>query len=438
MAVYNPPTEDLPIFDNNVFTSGNEVLTVDIANNNYLKFPIAQGAETLTDITVLGTSTFNGTVNVDNQLIVTGPIVVADVFPAPTQVALLTSSQLTFTDASTTNLISLDDTQILLSSTATPNSIDIKNNVMTLTNVSGSNTLTADDWTGNIRTVNTNANLTHYLNFSDQSATGYGHPQKTASISCNPALGSITATTFNGSISTAATAVGVNLTSDNTAGAYFVPFSKTTTATGNALYIDNTTTPLSYNPSTSRLSCNEFSGDLLGNATSSTFVNTTNDNTNTAYNLVFCAGISASATLLIDSVTSPLTYNPATGNISCLSVTSDIQCSSTTAACTFAGTTLTFSGANFTLRNGTVTFVGTANTVATLNLSSNRNNAIYNIGIRNNGSLGASFLTGLGANILTTYSSTVVVPAGTSALMRIVVLTIAGVSTSVVSIDLLT
>ena len=61
MAVYNPPIEDLPIFDNNVFTSGDEVLTVDIANKNYLKFPIAQGAETLTDITVLGTSTFNGT-----------------------------------------------------------------------------------------------------------------------------------------------------------------------------------------------------------------------------------------------------------------------------------------------------------------------------------------------------------------------------------------
>ena len=300
------------------------------------------------------------------------------------------------------------------------------------------NTLDTTKWTGNILTVNTNANSVHYLNFSNSSSTGYGHPQKTSSISCNPALGSITATTFNGSISSATTAVGVNLTSDDTAGAYFIPFSKTTNATGNALYIDNSVTPLSYNPSTSRLACSEFSGNLLGNATSSTFVATTNDNTNTAYNLVFCAGISASATLLIDSVTSPLTYNPATGNLICLSVGADIQCASTTAACTFAGTTLTFSGANFTLRNGTVTFLGAANTVATLNLSSNRNNAIYNIGIRNNGSLGVSFLTGLGANILTTYSSTVVVPSGTSALMTVVVLTIAGVSTSVVSIQLLT
>jgi hypothetical protein len=47
-------------------------------------------------------------------------------------------------------------------------------------------------------------------------------------------------------------------------------------------------------------------------------------------------------------------------------------------------------------------------------------------------------LTGLGANILTTYSSTVVVPASSSALMTVVILTLAGISTSVVSIQLLT
>lgn len=78
MAVYNPPTEDLPIFDNSVFTSGNELLTVDIANNNYLKFPLAQGAETLTDITVLGTSTFNGTETHNNTATFTDVIKIAN------------------------------------------------------------------------------------------------------------------------------------------------------------------------------------------------------------------------------------------------------------------------------------------------------------------------------------------------------------------------
>jgi hypothetical protein len=336
------------------------------------------------------------------ELVVVDKIIVADQYPAP------------------------NDT-----TTISPTNIVLDDGVNT-------NTLDTTKWTGNILTVNTNANAIYYLNFSGSSSTAYGHPQKTASISCNPALGSITATTFNGSISSAATAVGVNLTADNTAGAYFIPFSKTTAATGNALFIDNSVTPLSYDPFNSRLACSEFSGNLLGNATSSTSVATTNDNSNTAYNLVFCNGVSATASLLIDSATGPLTYNPSTGTIVCSNITADIQCASATAVATFAGTTLTFSGQNLTLRNGNVTFTGAANTVATLNLSSNRNNAIYNIGIRNNGSLGVSFLTGLGANILTTYSTTVVVPAGTSALMTVVVLTIASVSTSVVSIQLLT
>lgn len=47
----------------------------------------------------------------------------------------------------------------------------------------------------------------------------------------------------------------VSLISDNTSGSYYLPFSKTTAETDNQLYIDNTTTPLTYNPNTSLLSC---------------------------------------------------------------------------------------------------------------------------------------------------------------------------------------
>lgn len=58
----------------------------------------------------------------------------------------------------------------------------------------------------------------------------------------------------NGSIlnGTALTSNNVNLTSDNTIGNYFIPFSKTAT-TSNALFIDNTISPLTYNPSTGNL-----------------------------------------------------------------------------------------------------------------------------------------------------------------------------------------
>jgi hypothetical protein len=71
-------------------------------------------------------------------------------------------------------------------------------------------------------------------------------------------------------------------------------------------------------------------------------------------------------------------------------------------------------------------------------VSGPRNNGIYYLGIRNNGTLGTSFLTGLGANILTKYSGTVVVPASSSALMSINIITINAIQTTVVGIDLLT
>ena len=120
------------------------------------------------------------------------------------------------------------------------------------------NTLTTLNWSGNIQTVNTVANLTHYINFSDSAGTGYGHPQKNASLSCNPSTGTITATTFSGSLSgNASSASSISLTSDNTSGNYFIPFSKTV-ASNSTLFVDNTTTPLSYDPSTATLSTSQI------------------------------------------------------------------------------------------------------------------------------------------------------------------------------------
>jgi len=256
MAVYNPPTEDLPIFDNNVFTSGNEVLTVDVANNNYLKFPIAQGAETLTDITVLGNATFQSSMTMVSGAISTAPIVVADVFPTPTQTAIISSSQLSFIDSTTTNISSLDDTQLLMSSTATPASVDIKNFGITLSDLGGSNILDADGWSGNIASVNTTTNLTHYLGFFDSSSTGSGKPQKNASLSCNPSTGTITATTFDGSSSTIA------ITDTNDA-AIFYPTFVSASGSGQTLRADITASPLQYEPSPGRMTVITLRSDYL-------------------------------------------------------------------------------------------------------------------------------------------------------------------------------
>lgn len=50
----------------------------------------------------------------------------------------------------------------------------------------------------------------------------------------------------------------VDLTADDTAGDYYIPFSKTTGATGNSLYIDTAATPLTYNPSTGTMSSENY------------------------------------------------------------------------------------------------------------------------------------------------------------------------------------
>jgi hypothetical protein len=64
MATYQPPTENLPIFDPSVFTSGDEVLTYNVALKNFLKYPNAQGTENLQAINVNGIAQFNTNVGI--------------------------------------------------------------------------------------------------------------------------------------------------------------------------------------------------------------------------------------------------------------------------------------------------------------------------------------------------------------------------------------
>jgi hypothetical protein len=67
----------------------------------------------------------------------------------------------------------------------------------------------------------------------------------------------------------------IALTEDDSAGDWFIPYSKTNSATSNALYIDNTTTPLTYNANLGILSAKEYtiggSGKVIGTNTSSIY-----------------------------------------------------------------------------------------------------------------------------------------------------------------------
>ena len=356
------------------------------------------------------------------------------------------ASSALFVDNTTTALTYDPDTSTL---TATSFNGDLTGNATTSSS-SSLVALTSDNTAGS-----------YYIPFSKNvtSTSTLFVDDVTTSFRYNPNTATLFASTFSGSLSgnasTASTSASITLTGDNTSGAYFIPFCKTV-GTSSALFVDNGTTPLSYDPSTSRLACNEFSGDLLGTASlaalasTATTVSTTNDNANISYNLVFCAGALPTSNLLVDQLTGPLTYNPSTGAISTTSVIASgginalaftgemLYSGGVSPAATFAGTTLTVNLNSVSIRMNTIIFTGAANTVTTLSVTGPRNNGMYYVGIRNNGSAGTSFLTGLGANILTKYSSTVVVPASSSALMSINIITINAIQTTVIGIDLLT
>ncbi len=95
-------------------------------------------------------------------------------------------------------------------------------------------------------------------------------------------------------------------------------------------------------------------------------------------------------------------------------------------------TTLTLDGASYTFRNFNCVPTGTTNAVATLNVTNNRVNGFYTVGILNNGSGVLTINTGLGSAFFTKYTSNVVVPAGGLAVMTIQILSINSVTRGIV------
>lgn len=229
----------------------------------------------------------------------------------------------------------------------------------------------------NVNVNNTSANATHYLTFVDTNTTGFKALQTTNSITLNPNTNTLTATSFVGDLTgNASNATAITLTSDNTSGNYYVPFSKTSAGTGKSLFIDDTTGPFTYNPSTSQVNCT---------------------------NLV-CTSINCGSITLSTGIQNP------TG----------------TGTATFSGSTLTISSTTGnSFRNFNIGFTGINNTVSTINISAMSVNSVMYVNIWNGaaGNLTISG-TGLGANIKTTFSSgNFIVTGGVPVLMTINYLT---------------
>jgi hypothetical protein len=61
MSINTPPDPNVSTFNNLYWIAKDEAVTIEYADKNYLKFPVAQGSETLQNFTVSGTATFNST-----------------------------------------------------------------------------------------------------------------------------------------------------------------------------------------------------------------------------------------------------------------------------------------------------------------------------------------------------------------------------------------
>lgn len=68
MADYNPPIENLPIFDTLMFTTGDEFITQRQGDKRYLRYPNAQGTENLQTVNISGTLNASGISNFTNDI----------------------------------------------------------------------------------------------------------------------------------------------------------------------------------------------------------------------------------------------------------------------------------------------------------------------------------------------------------------------------------
>jgi hypothetical protein len=196
--------------------------------------------------------------------------------------------------------------------------LDLSNN-----NIINVNTITANNLTGTASSINVisdNSAGTYYVPFAKTSGTGSKSlflDDDTGPLTYNPSsstlnVGNLVATSLTGNLNGSITgnAQTITATSDNTSGTYFLPFTKVSGTGSKSFFIDDTTGPLTYNPSTGTLNCTNFSG-IASNATNVNVVAT--NTTAGTYYPVFAVSASGNTPMRTDTA---LTYNPSTDTFS--------------------------------------------------------------------------------------------------------------------------
>jgi len=169
----------------------------------------------------------------------------------------------------------------------------------------------------NIQVNNTSANLNHYLTFANSNTTGYKLLQATNGLIFNPNSNTLTTTTFSGALSgnasTCSIATNINTSVDNTTSSNCPIHFGTTTSGSQSTKVN--IAGLYYRPNVNILNCN-FEGSLTGTATNGNAINLTSDNTSGTYYIPFSKLSAGSARqLYIDDTTGPLSYNPSTSTL---------------------------------------------------------------------------------------------------------------------------
>lgn len=378
-----------------------------------------------------------------------------------------------------TNSISLNNTDIAIPTqnnviSLLPN-FSANNPHITLTDGAITNTIDKNGYT----TRNSVQNATHYLNFSDSSATGTGAIQKTAGIQCNPSLGSVnlegsggtgvitlspdltannpTIVLTDGTTSNTITKTGISgtaanaTTATNIAGGLggSIPYQSAVNTTallangtaGQVLTSAGTTLPPVWSSAggsqnlTQVLTTGNNGGALnmtnlgsvtatsfVGTASSATNVITTQDDTAGTYLIPFQKTIGNNP-LFVDNNLGPLTYNPSaatlnTGSLVCDATTGSVSVTNgTQASGTLTGSSFTTTGGGYTYHviktTSSIVISGSLSNVEIISIGGGGGGGVVSTEIGGAGGGGAGALVYSGViPFLTTQTTTATIGAG--------------------------
>lgn len=174
----------------------------------------------------------------------------------------------------------------------------------------------------------------------------------------------------------------VSITDDTTTTGTFYPTFVNGSGNGKDLSVDRA---LNFNGLTNTLTCPNFAGNA-SNASNASQISLTTDNTNGTYFIPFSKTANANNNnLFVDNSIGPLTYNPAGSQLTCQSIVAQIALPTATDTLTFSGTTLSASFPGTSIRGFRAYITGTTNTISTLNFSGAIVNSQFTITIRNDG-----------------------------------------------------